>query len=352
MGFVFRYLLLLLMFTSCVSARSQGFEGLYDLPLKIECNGKTHLSFGGFICSKDKSESSMMQFKIPPTRGVYRVMNCNRDLTRDETPDDFDTQIWRKGFWIFGRTVRKYAQTPKIEIPFDVLRRNGCPISITMFAEKAGSHQATVIVESDDRFENFAEYSCKGKGYLGFGTITEGSSGRGVAFCRGLVGSDFRLRYYAKEAAILNIAGSSCGIAENHKIQSGEVRDVLIPLRKGSCPLIFELILDEKRIYRSMALLIGESRKAYSIDTPFLVPDGDQRKVIVPLFTSMVSMEIYNKGKIIWRSGARKSSFTVNNSEFPKGSIGCITAYSEKKNSQQGACFDIHSVKELSYDFF
>lgn len=359
---------------SCVSSISAHSQDSFDLPIKVWCNDEWSISEGVFLCNQVTNKPLLLKIKIPPTKGSFRVVNCNRDLTVDGNPDDFDSQIWKSGWWIFSKVVRVFAETPQIIVPLEEMRKSDCPIVVSEYAEYAGGHNAVLLNVEDKRLADFLEYSCAGKPFISTGS-TRGVSGLGLGVCRGLVGAEVLVRLKAKENTAVVISGSKCEIFEQYRLKVGESFSVRFDLSKGVCPVTVEAMALKKTV-RSVFLFVGIPRENYMIDSPLLVKDGNMRRAILPISASMLSVEIYKGEKIVWRSGRKDASFSFNdNSNSGSGSsssteggwsdrgevesvsadfsglVGCLTGYSRDSNSMSGACYDLSTMKELSYFF-
>lgn len=337
------FLAVVIPFLSSISFAQDNF----DLPIKTKCNEQWTVSQGVFLCNQKQSQSLFLKIKIPPTKGSFRVVNCNRDLTNDGNPDDFDSQIWKEGWWIFSRTVRVFAETPQITVPVEETRKDDCPIVITQYADYAGGHSAVLYSAEDKRLADILEYSCAGRAFI----PTGGVSGAGMGSCRAITGAELQIRFIAKEPTVLILSGSKCHVFEKHELKAQEQSLSKIKVSKGVCPVTVEA-KSLNSVQRSVFMVVGYPREEFSIDSPFLFAEGSKRRAVCPMTATMLSVEVYNGEKIIWRSGRKESTFEFETKDFPANSIACLTAYAEDSNSMSGSCFELGSMKELPYNFF
>lgn len=308
----------------------------FNLPFEVTCNSTTWAGQGGIICAQDKSQASVLKVKIPPTKGQLRVVDCDNDLTDNKRPNDFNTVTFKEGFWLWSRSVRRLDTTPLFSLP--AKSRKDCAIAVSVYGDQAGLQMATIIQEPAP-LDHIADLPC-----------LEASTG--LYTCSGLEGA--RLTVASKTPGTLLILGSGCGI--NIRSETGVT---VLKLPKGACVVDLALVTADSS-KRARLLLLGRDRQKRELDTPLMVLDGANRRIIKPLGASMTATEIYLGDQVLWRSGVRADdSYKLDPSKdnadglgnWPQGSVGCHSAYSAEFNSFSGSCFDMNSGTELPYTF-
>lgn len=300
-------------------------QGPFNLYTKVSCNGKEFFAQGGIICAQDPALASSMKIKIPPTRGQLRVTDCDKDLTVDGNPDDFNTVTYREGFWIFGREVRKLSNTPGFPLP--AKNRKDCAIAAAVFGDEAGL-QVAAIIQEPKTLDHIADLPCQ-------------EASTGLYTCKGLAGS--RLAVKPLSAGTLIVLGSGCGI----NLRSTSSVDIVIP--EGACVVSMSLVT-AKQTLSSRMLLLGAAREKRELDSPIVLKDGDEVRVIKPLSATAMTSEVYQGETIIWRSGQKKDdSYKM---DMPaNGTIMCHTAWSQELNSVSGICYNSGTFTEVPYQF-
>jgi hypothetical protein len=331
-GFMRFVVLVLFLFSSLAEAKS------YDLAVQAMCNGKWEQANGVFVCNQKVLQQARIKLKIPPTRGQIRVVDCNKDLTADGNPDDFNTQIWRTGWWIFAKSVIVPSETPEIILPTTYPSSNDCAIVASVIGIDSGAHDAVFLYQSDTSLVDIFDYSCAGDAYL--------KTVNGMGKCRALEGASLTIKITPpSDAGVLNIVGDLCGIKYKIPYQTNNEIIQTIQIPRDVCPLDVQIVTKDKDL-RSRFILVGKDRKKIAIDNPLMIQDGGKKRVFLPTNATVMSSEIYYQDKVTWRSGPRKEdSYEIGNAD----GIVCHSAWSLASFS--GSCWDFKTNQEVPYYF-
>ena len=335
--------LVLFLFSSLAEARS------YDLAVQAMCNGQWEQARGIFVCNQKALQQARIKLKIPPTRGQMRVVDCNKDLTADGNPDDFNTQIWKSGWWVFAKSVIIPSDTPEIALPTTYPASNDCIIVASVVGIDAGVQNAVFLYQSDKFLVDMFDYSCAGNDFL--------KTVNGVGKCKALEGSSFTIRVTPPaNIGTVNIEGSLCGIRDKITFVSKDPITISIKVPKNVCPVDVQMVTKDKDM-RSRFILAGEDRKRIGLDNPLMIQDGDGKRIFMPITGTVMSTEFYYQDKVVWRSGFRKDdsyrlvpdkdSWT---SGWPDGTVACHSAWSTV-NAFSGSCWDLKTNREIPYYF-
>lgn len=332
-----------------------------NLPTKFFCNGEWHYNLGGGICHDEEAFQAKVKIKIPPTKGQFRAVNCERELTKDGNPDDFNTAVWKTGWWLWQKTVILPSETPEVRFPLD--RTDNCPISMSLAALKTGVQSSIVFYEKnkevdgkDFNYGYFADYSCAKSDWVPMTGKNPGSSGVGVGFCRAL--TDATLKFRINKPGITEVIGSQCEIiAKLDSNTAGEIITVKVP--KDFC--VIDLSNQNLEGFeRARFFVIGVKRDKREIDSPTQFKDGDKRRVVKPIGTDFIHTEIYEDGKRVWSSGEREDNTyhldpTIDNKSgyntWQPNTFACHTAYNAQYDSVSGSCYNLKTNEEVPYFF-
>ena len=315
----------------------------FSLPVKAACNGENITFVGGYICNQKVLTPLRIKVKLPPTKGRIRIADCNRDLTQDGNPDDFNSETWSTGFWFWRHHRILATDTPEIFLypPVD----DNCPLEIGTYAEDAGE-QAAVMFYVRKGYKDFLRFRCAGQPF----TYTE----NGVAICKGLSGANIEFKSdLPGEPYIINIKG--CGIQAEYKTTYFTVK-----MPGKICTLDVQLVTETKD-WRTRFFVMGQDRSLAEIDSPSMIRDGQLRRVFKPLNASVMSTEIYHNGVILWKSEPhREDSYHLDSkvdtkkglNYWPEGALACHTAYSEKTDSMSESCYDVNKSTKVPYVFY
>lgn len=177
----------------------------FTLPIKVLCDGAWQIAFGASLCS---TPVEAIKVKIPPTQGIIRVMDCNRDLTKDGNPDEFNQQTWKEGWWIFSREKRVLTDTPMIPL------RNAdpsCPIVVSLAESSSAAHSAVIAWHDATQPGLFGSLFCGGEPV---------EIVNGTAVCKARPGTKLRVNIAGNDAgkgkSIYNFAG--CGVKAKRRV--------------------------------------------------------------------------------------------------------------------------------------
>jgi len=326
----------------------------FNLPTKFLCNGKWNHNLGGGICHDTLASSAKVKIKIPPTKGQFRAVNCERELTKDGNPDDFNTATWKSGWWLWQKTIILPSKTPEISFPLE--NQDNCPISMSLAAMKTGVQSAIVLYEKKKEYANFLDYSCANGEWIPVGKEVPGASGNGTGFCRVLEKSSVRLRLNA--TGITEIVSSTCQLtAKDEDTKVGTIIRFEIP--SGLC--IIDVSNQTLAKYqRARIVVYGLRRDKREIDNPTQFADGTKKRVVRPIGTDFMHSEIYSNGVRVWSSGERTDDVyhldpAVDNGEglkaYTASQVACHTAYSATYESVSGSCYNLMSNTEVPYMF-
>ena len=318
----------------------------FNLPFYFFCKGKWILSEGISICSD--YGLAKIKAKIPPTAGQIRAIDCQDELYRE----DFNTQIWKTGFWLWKRAVIIPSKTPQIDIPISHRYQENCPIYIGVASYPDVGFQQAVLFYTK-KYDDFLEYRCAYGDW-----IKTGEFGPGVGYCKNFMNSTVQLKVKAKKA-ILNVIGSTCGISINAKVNgTGFVK---FDMPNGVC-VVDVLLTDTEGSKRTRLALVGINPAERELTQPVQLHEGTgKRKVVQPLGSEILSTEIIKGDEVIWRSGPKEEQNydieapnPVNRNreeEWDDETYACHTAYSGQLNSIAGSCYHLKTNKQVPYFF-
>lgn len=358
--------ILLSIFLLCaLPAYGANFLGaVYNLPFKAECQGQLHYTNGMFVCSTAKEFNPAVSVHLPPTKGRMRIRDCNRDLTEDGNPDDFNTLTWNTGWFIFSKKNTKYTGNPTIKVGLRTQIDNDCPVFLSVVGENTGVQSGVLFLNINNKLENFAEYQCgpgpwsnmskpTTKGYPN--AVSEG----GLGVCSAFEGARVSIRLpNSPKIGVLRLIGNSCGILKEYKFTEGWNDIFTFDLPQGPCVLNIQLITGDVKLAK--LYLLGNQITKSEIDSPTMIKDGTSLRVFKPLGASIVMTQIYDlNGNAVFRSGPR----TEDNYKVDPGNLGagitkwasklkvCHSAFSEESNSMGNICYDLDTMTIIPFTF-
>lgn len=358
---MFRTCILIMVFLVCPRALGQAVP--HVLPIKGTCgvdvlgNPIWKSGIGGLVCKQKAGLATSIKFKLPPTRGKFRAVNCDRELTDNGNPDDFNTILdssgslfWRKQ-WVRQDTTPIFTTKPLQ--PDD----NDCPMAVSLSAEDTGIQKAVfmyhIIPASGDDLTLKVKMKC----------ASEWSDVDGMGMCRALSGSQVNFKIpVIKDKAVINIVGAACDefqklvIKPEDVVKEGGLSYVpaAVDLRIGACPLQIQVktvgagaIVEQN----AKVLLIGHPRERDELDSPVITGDSKRINVAKPINAGVMALEVYRGGKIAWRSPKYTEDRFISGTDIDlKDATVCATAYNTS-SSMSYSCFDTKLLKEVPYGF-
>lgn len=329
------------LFLAAIFVTTPAFAQKFNLPVELQCEGKTVYARGAYICAQ-KEVPRFLRVKIPPTKGQLRAVDCNEDLTDDKNPDDFNMKIERDGWWIFSRAVRVLDSTPRFNIP--ARSYNDCAIFVSVAGEKTGVQSALIVY--DDRMSGtFLEMVCGSQAV--YAPVNK------VASCQALEGARLAFRYKPKVGVGLAHA-SGCGLTQRLDLTKEQTFEVRVP--PGHCEIDFAWVTADKS-EKTRVLVVGDKRESRELDSPLMVKEGNGYRVYKPNSATIISTEVYDGERVVFRSGVRDNesySLTPGSdgpNPWPASGVACHTAYSDTLNSMSSVCYQVSTMRETPYVF-
>ena len=310
-------------------------------------------SSGLFVCAQPEGVGEV-RVKLPPSRGQFRVLDCEQDLTPDGTPDDFNRNSAIRSF-LFFRFARVF---PNESFNFRFPRtasQNACPVVLSTAGEDSGTQKAIVDYFTPAGTTLEVRYACRGKTHSTY-TGSPWSSGFGAGGCVTLEGAQAALQVSVPAPrGTLKVVSKACGLTAQQTFGPADL--VFKDLRawvsfpwsvpEGLCPMSIEVTAETTT--QAQIIFVGHSRDRAEIDTPRLVQDGDRRRIIAPLFSTAFDAHVLVGDKAIWRSQSESRNPAIPR-DLPTGAKICAAAWG-RENSVSTACFEANNGKEVPYDF-
>jgi len=338
-------------------------DPVYNQPFKIKCAGQWYNAKGLIVCKEKALAYPTLKFKLPPVPGKLRVVDCERELTEDGNPDDFNTVEWKQGWWIFARRIIRLTDTPEVRLGFRNANLTNCPVVSSISGVGTGTQSGVMVFDIKSNRGNKMMYSCgRQSPFHKFGDTTDLVVGDGVfsgiGACQVLSGNKVRLAWdKSLLPASLSIAAINCGIADMRNFQVGEEPFYNITVQKGICAYDMSLVTTEG-VTRYRLITLGDSGGRSELDNPVVVfQDRRKIRVIKPLGADLYNTEIYRGDKIVWKSEQRDSkSFHIDKEDdvdWQNGDRVCTTAYRDSDGSMGRSCYVVENtvLKQVDYDF-
>lgn len=322
---------------------------MFTLPVLASCGSALTFAMGTLICTQP-TENPSIKIKVPPTDGQFRAVDCQKDLTEDGTPDDFNFEKFRRGFWLWRKNLVKISETPAFAIGSV---RNNCPVIISLASRDTGTQQAAIFFQSGLSLD--FQYECNGivrESYL----KDPNRVGSFAGYCRSFVGTEHKVRVKPfNQRWVLNASGPSCNFlfkASWDKV--GAKPEFTVPVKDGFCPIFFELkeMVDDKiQIKKGFFVSEGQPSDYKPIDSANFVKDGDTIKIIPPMFANLMWADAINAGQIVWQGDKNNGVIEVNSGKFLMNTKLCASSYSNEFSSASFECIDPQSMKRVPYEF-
>lgn len=328
--------------------------------LQVFCNNQWMQSRGAFVCQQAEPSIVRVKVKIPLTKGQFSARDCDGEITEDGNVDDFNTETVKEGVLWWARKRVIYSRTPEFQFKRG-LQHNNCAVALGLAAEKAGVQQALIVVNTGKVNPLHIRYTCGQKNYSTL-EASPYSNGPGTGACIAFSDAEFKSRVYVEEQfGILNIVSSSCLVAKKIVYGKGRIEPEIDDqgrkyltfnhrLKYGACPTTFELKDGMLPAKSANILMIGNDRQGTGLDTPTLIKLSEgSYKVIKPLTSTMVFVELYKNQDFVWRSDVKELDFDFS-WDKSKPALACVSAYSSA-NAMEGSCYELPSMKEVPYTF-
>lgn len=312
----------------------------YNLPFAFKCGSEWVQGVGIGICASPTTLAGI-KAKIPPVAGQIRALDCQQELVRQ----DFNTKIWKTGWWLWAKTIIIPSETPIVNLPINRQIQN-CPIYVGVASYPDIGFQEAILLHTDP-MDTFLEFSCAYGPWI--------SAKNGVGSCSAFAGSTLRLRMTANPG-IVNVIGSSCAINIEKEIKQQTIIEFDMP--KDEC--ILDILLSElPKAKRSRLLVLGKDPAKRELTNPLQIDEGDKKRIIKPLGAEMMGTEIFVGSKRVWSSAPKTDDSyhldpSVDNeqgsSKWHSSAIACHNAYSGKLRSISGACYRLNGNIEVPFE--
>lgn len=365
-------ILLLSVPSCCATAQDPGSDfrrqpPVYNMPYKMKCAGEWHTVNGLIVCKEKALAYPKIKYKLPPVPGKLRVVDCERELTADGNPDDFNTVEWMQGWWIFARRIIRLTETPEVTLGFRNSNLTNCPVVSSISGVGTGTQTGVMVFDIKSNRSKELLYRCgrQGDPHM-FGDTTSlvvgDGENSGIGACQVLSGNKIRVTWDRNlHPAVLNVAAISCGIADQKNYLKEDLPGHDITVQHGIC--VYDMSLVTSSGTKKVRLVtLGDSGGRSELDNPVVVrQDGRKFRVVKPLGADIYNTEIYRGNRVIWRSEKRDSkSFHIDREDdvkWEEGDLICTTAYRDADGSMGKSCYRVEkignriNVTQVGYDF-
>lgn len=322
---------------------------MFSLPILSTCGNASVFAMGALICTQPTQNASV-KIKVPPTDGQFRAVDCQKDLTEDGTPDDFNFEKFRKGFWLWRKTLVKISETPSFSFSNP---RNNCPVIVSVASRDTGTQQAAIFFQSNLSLD--FQYECNGvtkESYL----TDPNRVGSFAGYCRSFVGTEHKVRVKPfNQRWVLNAVGPSCNFLFKASWDiTGAKPEFTVPVKDGFCPISFELkeLVNEKiQIKKGFFVSEGQPSSYKPIDSANFVKDDGQIKIIPPMFANLMWANAITSGQVVWQGDKNNGVIEVSSDRFLMNTKLCAASYSNELGSESFECVDPQSMKRVPYEF-